>query len=157
MKRSHWLYATVLIALCLTSCHVRTTAIKRGPIEVREQVLNPAMMCSSLWCNQKVYLEDCNLADADGNTLSEIVVKNGERVCFYNRSSCDITIKYSTDLFARSESYVTIAQDECTTLTVASDATDSYRIELICDCGSKGEGHTNPTVRIGGDDEEDGG
>jgi hypothetical protein len=160
MYRSRWLMGVMLLVIGLGGCYSRTTPIRRGPIEERgflnhKYVTRFPLLCNGLWCMQTVYIGNCELQDADGSALTEIVVKHGDRLCVVNRSSCYIVLTFATDLFGRSQPYVSLAPGECTNLSVNQGATGSYGLELICDCGdATGEGHTNPTVRIGGGDDD---
>src|SRR5688572_30178537 len=149
MKCAYLIIAAVTV-MALSGCRtVNVSSIHRGPIEVHPDLPYAKFVCTGLLCDQLVYVDDCDLEDASGTAITELVVDNGDRICFRNISDCKITLKYSTDLFARSDASFSLAKDECTNVTITSSATASYRIELICECGgARGDGSSNPTVRI---------
>lgn len=156
--RSSYRLVLIMIVMALAGCRAEETQMKRGPIEVRPVLPYPMLMCSGLGCDVMLYVDNCELKDASGNTLSDITVHHGDRVCFKNTADCNITVRYSTDLFARSSPYFSLGPDECVNVTVSQGATESYRLELICDCGgASGAGSSNPTVRVGEDEEGGGG
>ncbi len=152
MSSTFRMLAAISMGLALAGCHhVRTMKIERGPIASRQVVSPGESTCLGLPCDQTVYVDNCGFEDSSGKAI-QLVLNRGQRICFKNVSTCEITIKYSTALFARSEPYVTISPEECTNLTVTSDATDAdCTVELVCECGSMGAGHSNPDVIIGDD------
>ena len=153
MRRTFWLLVAISTVVALAGCHhLSTMEIGRGPIDVHKKLPYPMFMCMGLTCDQMVYVDNCGFETADGTAITTLELHRGQRICFENVSDCDITIKYSTDLFAETHPYVTIYPEDCTNMTVTSTATDAdCTVELVCACGAMSDGHSNPDVVIGDD------
>lgn len=156
-----WPAMGLAIGLAGCSTYPGRQSIARGPIEVRDTRTYPDYI-RWLPCSQIIYLDQCGLEDEDGNALSEILADPGDRICFTNRSNCDIVIRFDTDLFGRSQPFVSLGPDESVNLSVNLETGGDYELEIICQCGAQeGDDSSNPTVRVGGggddDDDDDGG
>jgi hypothetical protein len=157
MKR----FFAVLMAIAslgTTGCHevANIRHIHENPYRREMTTLMPRFttLCSSTACTRVIYINgDCLVTDGT-NVLPEIDVLVNTRLCIYNQSGCELTIKFDARLFG--ESSYTVAADGCVNLTVKEGARgQDYTTEFICtNCAAaEGGGHTNPDVKVGDDEE----
>lgn len=161
MKRSH-IGLLAMAALCmLNACeHRRTLRIHENWYRERH---NPVKVwphwAQGFGCNRVVYIDaDCQLTDASGAALPDpILAKVGTRICFFNRTDCELILKAPDALFGQNRAIITLAEDESINVTVKDAARgNEWSMEIHCQC-LQGEDLTNPTVRVGEEDEDDGG
>lgn len=161
MRREYWLLVALLAMAGLTGCHHWANKKERIPKKNFERLLLPS--CQGLWCDVLLSVDaDCILRDASGAPVTEIAALVGTHICFRNRTGCALTLVFDDDLFGESRSRITVENDECVNLTVNAEANinsgedDVWPFDIFCNCGDmSGDGHTNPTVRVGEDEEED--
>jgi hypothetical protein len=98
-----------------------------------------------------IYINGNCLVTNGTNALSEVDVLVGDHLCIYNQSGGELTLKFrEAELFG--SMVYTVPVDGCVTLTVKPEARNkTYATEFIC-TGSSGGGHTNPDVKVGGDE-----
>ncbi|HET6462424.1 MAG TPA: hypothetical protein VFH33_01380 [Candidatus Krumholzibacteria bacterium] len=111
--------------------------------------------CNGVRCHRVIKFDPhCNAFDAANQPITQdIPAKIGTHICLFNETGCELVLKFGNVLFGPSNAVVTIPRGQCTTLLVTQEAANgTFSVEPICPC-IEGRGHTNPTVKVGEDEE----
>jgi hypothetical protein len=154
MRRFALPVAVAAVFCLVVACHEYAAGHKHIHKPKHKHHMKAGTMCRDLPCNKVVYVDsNCNLTDESGAVLTEIDVLVGTRICIFNKSDCSIVLKFDDELFGSTRSRVTLGEGECENLIVNREARgNDYMMGIVCPC-VEGEGHTNPTVKVGEDDE----
>ena len=157
-----------IVAVALLSVVSSCMELTRHPRDMHENwyrrhhpnlTVNPAMgkWCEGLRCNRVLNLDkNGQWSDDSGTPITNVDALIGTHICFYNKTGCELALKFGNVLFGASHATTIIRTGECATLLVTREAAKGiFSIEPVAEC-LEGGGHTNPTVRVG-DGEEDGG
>ncbi len=161
MKRSQIIFAACAAAIAIGGCagftpphqHIHENWYRRGKVPDKALQIT-STWCEGLRCHWAMHFDShCQPVDDDGNSLTTINAKIGTHICFYNDSGCPLVLKFGNVLFGPTHPNITIDNGKCATLIVTREAAgQTFSIEQICTC-VQGRGHTNPTVKVGDDEE----
>ena len=162
MKKMFWLAVLVLAIAGSAACHHWKS---KPEVDVSpRKIVGTLQICQGYWCDFFVTINsDCSMVDSAGKPITEITLTHaGDNICFLNESGCALTLEFPEELFGPTRMKVDLENHECVNLSVLSgakptgtDTDELWLFDIYCNCGDMtGEGHTNPGVRVGEDEED---